>query len=100
MIPNYRIRIYCFIGALFFLFCSWVEAEQIYNALTIGQFDTITGPRAHRINEHFVFDEQPWRFGWYLLRDVAVFVVCGGVGVVLLWGVLRGRRAFKRWGAR
>ncbi|AWY44194.1 hypothetical protein DKY63_31505 [Pseudomonas putida] len=100
MIPGYRIRIYCFIGALFCLLCSWLVAEQIYNALTLWQFDSTTGPRWHRMKEHFVYDEQPWRFGLYLLRDVAFFISASGAGLVLSWGVLRGRRAFHRWRAK
>lgn len=62
MIPEYRVRIYCFIGACLCLLCARVLAEEIYDALTIWQFDSITSPLAHRVLEHFVFDEQPWRF--------------------------------------
>lgn len=100
MIPGYRIRIYCFIGALVFLIASWALAEEIFNALTVWQFDAITGRRHHRITEHFVFDEQPWRFGLYLLQIIVLFIVSSGAGLFLSWGVLRGRRAFKRWAAK
>jgi hypothetical protein len=100
VIPEFRIRIYCFIAALLCLLCSWAVAEQIYNALTIWQFYSITGRRPHQINELFVFDKQPWRFSLYLLRNVALFILSSGAGLALSWGVLRGRRAFNRWRAK
>lgn len=43
MIPNYRIRIYCCIGALFCLIVALACAEQLHNAATLGQFDVTTG---------------------------------------------------------
>lgn len=97
MIPNYRIRAYCLFGALVCLLGSWAIAEQILHALTTCQFDAITGRRGSKVKEHFVLSQQPWRFGWYLLWHVAVLIASSGAGLVLTWGVLRGRRAFKRW---
>ncbi|WP_095126413.1 MULTISPECIES: hypothetical protein [unclassified Pseudomonas] len=100
MIPNYRIRIYCCIGALFCLIVTLACAEQLHNAGTLGQFDVTTGRGVSKVREHLVFDQQPWRFGFYLLMTIAVFIASTGAGLWLCWGVLRGRRAFKRWSGK
>ncbi|MBC8997249.1 hypothetical protein IAI51_11975 [Pseudomonas sp. N40(2020)] len=100
MIPEYRLRIYCLICALLCLLCAWAVAEQLNDALNIGQFDSMTGRSPHKVKEHFVFDEQPRRFSLYLLRDIAVFIASGGAGLAFSWGALRGRRSFKRLRAK
>lgn len=97
MIPGYRLRFYCLLGALFCLASCWVAALSLMDGLTLGQFDAVTGFRPHKIKEHLVFNEQPWRFAWYLLGQAALCVAGGGAGLALAWVVLRGRRAFKRW---
>lgn len=97
MIPNYRIRIYCLIVAPLFLLGAWAVAQEIYSALTTFELDALTGYRYHRTTEHLVFDEQPWRFSFYLVLHVMYFLFGGWVGLFLAWGVLRGRKAFKRW---
>ncbi|MBK5529199.1 hypothetical protein JFT86_19845 [Pseudomonas sp. TH06] len=97
MIPDYRIRIYCFIAALLCLLCAWALSEHLYDALTLGQLDVMTGRNPHKIKEHFVFSEQPWRFSGYLLRDMAAFIASGVAGLWFVSGIVRGRRAFGRW---
>ena len=97
MIPGYRIRIYCFFFASLFLLTAWVIGQEIYRALTIFQLKAYTGLRPYRVWEHLVFDEQPWRFSFYFVFTVAVFIFSSWAGLFLTWGVLRGRKAFKRW---
>lgn len=97
MIPGYRLRVYCLIGALLCLGCSWMAMRSLTDALTMGQFDALTGPRRHTITEHLVFDDQPWRFAWYVLEYFVSLIGFGSAGLVMSWVVLRGRRAFKRW---
>lgn len=97
VIPDYRIRIYCFIAALLCLLCTWALSEHLYDALTLGQLDVMTGRSPYKIKEHFVFSEQPWRFSGYLLRDVAAFIASGCAGLWLVSGIVRGRRAFGLW---
>ncbi|WP_122585173.1 hypothetical protein [Pseudomonas viridiflava] len=97
VIPGYRLRFYCLVGALFYLGCAWMTAQALSDAFTYGQFDAMTGPRGHRIKEHLVFTDHPWRFGWFLLGDLLSCVGFGSAGSVMTWVVLRGRRAFKRW---
>ncbi|WP_260406210.1 hypothetical protein [Pseudomonas cichorii] len=70
---------------------------ELYDAFTLWQFDVLTGPRSDRVKEHLIFDEQPLRFLWYLLKNVVVCILFGGAGLAMAWGVLRGRKAFKRW---
>lgn len=100
MIPNYRIRFYCFIGALFCLMVALACAEQLYSAATLWQFDVTTGRGVSKVREHLVFDQQPWRFGFYLLMTIVVFITSTGAGLWLCSGVWRGRRAFKRWSGK
>ncbi|MCI8210028.1 hypothetical protein AUC61_10825 [Pseudomonas sp. S25] len=97
MIPGYRVRIYCFIAALFCLSGAWWAGERLYDALTLWQFDALTGPRRQSVKEHLVFDDHPARFLWYLLETLAGFIFFSGAGLAMTWGVLRGRKAFKRW---
>ncbi|PTT24739.1 hypothetical protein [Pseudomonas sp. HMWF021] len=97
MIPGYRVRIYCLIGALLCLLVAWASAEQLYTALTNGQLDALTGWRPHKTREHLALDEQPFRFTFYFLQMAASFVAFTGAGLALSWGVIRGRKAFRRW---
>lgn len=97
MTPGYRLRIYCFIGAVFCLGTCWAVLPSLGDALALGQFDTVTGRRAFRTWEHLVAHDQPWRFTLYLLRDVALSLASGSAGLAMAWVVLRGRRAFRRW---
>ncbi|MEN1834955.1 hypothetical protein AAIM60_18925 [Pseudomonas lijiangensis] len=71
--------------------------DQLYDALTLWQFDVLTGPRGERVKERLIFDEQPVRFLFYLLKTLVIFILFGGAGLAMSWGVLRGRKAFKRW---
>lgn len=96
MIPGYRLRAYCLIGAVFCLGTSWAMAQHLGDALRLWQFDTLTGQRGFRTTEHLVFNDRPWRFGGYLLRDAVLCVASGGAGLAMSWVVLRGRLAFKR----
>jgi hypothetical protein len=100
LIPEYRIRIYCLIGALLYLLVAWASAEQLYNAATLWQLDVTTGRGAFKSREHLVFDQQPWRFVFYLLVSIAVFIASTGAALWFLRGVLRGRQAFKRWSGK
>lgn len=100
VIPNYRIRFYSLIGALLCLLGAWASADAIHSAATLWQFDVTTGRGVSKVREHLVFDQQPWRFGFYLLMTIAVFIASTGAGLWLCWGVLCGRRAFKRWSGK
>jgi len=97
VIPEYRVRIYCFLGAVFCLGCAWLAGERLNDAFTLWQFDALTGSRRQSVKEHLIFDDQPERFLWYLLETIATFIFFSGAGLAMTWGVLRGRRAFKRW---
>lgn len=97
MIPGYRLRFYCFLGALFCLGCSWMMVQQLSDALSLWQYDALTGPRRQRVREHLIFNDQPWRFVWYVLKDLVICTGFGSAGLIMSWIVLRGRRAFKRW---
>lgn len=37
---------------------------------------------------------------WYLLETLAGFIFFGGAGLATTWGVLRERKAFKRWNTK
>jgi hypothetical protein len=100
LIPGYRIRIYCLIGALLCLLGTLATAEALYNAATLWQFDVTTGRGVSKVREHLVFDQQPWRFVFYLLVTIVVFIASTSAGLWLCWGVLSGRRAFKRWSGK
>ncbi|MCV4289692.1 hypothetical protein OH708_17375 [Pseudomonas capsici] len=98
VIPGYRVRIYCFIGAFFCLGIAWaMMTDELYDAFTLWQFDVFTGPRSQRVKEHLIFDQQPVRFLFYLLKTLVIFILFGSAGLAMSWGVLRGRKTFKRW---
>jgi hypothetical protein len=94
--PEYRVKFYCLIGALFFLGIGLGMGFELYPALSTGELDTMTGPRSHRIREHLVYREDPLNFLISFLGDGVRCLLMTTIGLGLLWRVLRGAKAFGR----
>lgn len=98
VIPEYRVKIYCLFGMLFFLGVGCFAWPDLYEALTTLEMDARTGPRSHRVNVHLVYHREPARFVFNLIEQAAYTLVASAAGLALTWRLLRGRRAFKKGG--
>lgn len=96
MFAAIRFRIYCFIGALVFLFVAFGMGLNLYDALTISDFNAVTTYRPHTMMENVVYEELQKRFFSNLLLKAFSFIVSVALTLAMLWGVLRGPGAFKR----
>jgi hypothetical protein len=97
VIPPYRIRIYSFFGVLICLPLACLAAHTVYEAFSLWQFDAMTGPRRHTVKEHLIFEEQPWRFVWYLAEYLFIFTLLGVIGLASVWGLIGGGRPLPCW---
>jgi hypothetical protein len=93
-----RFRIYCFIGALVFLSVTYGAGLDLYDALTISDFNAVMTYRPHTMMENVVYKELQRRFFSNLWTNVFTFIFCVAVTLAMLWGVLKGPGAFKRRG--
>jgi uncharacterized membrane protein len=94
--PEYRVKFYCLIGALFFLGIGLGMGFELYPALRTGEFDTMTGSRSQRIQVHLVYREDPLNFLINFIADAVRSLLMTTIGLGLLWRVLKGAKAFGR----
>lgn len=96
MFAAIRYRIYCFFGALVFLLTAYGIGLDLYDALTISDYDAVMAYRPHTMIENVVYKDLQRRFISNLWYDASFFIVCVALLLAMLWGVLRGPGAFKR----
>ncbi|MFJ4143629.1 hypothetical protein [Pseudomonas sp. NPDC089734] len=100
MIPEYRVKIYCLLGAFFCIGCAFFVGSELFEAMRTLELDIQTGPRSNRVKEHLIYSHEPLRFVFYFFKTSVVSMLFMIAGLCMAWRMVRGRKAFKGLGRR